>query len=81
MIFSGMTLNMEREKKRKKKKVLHETHYSSDFDNRKDEFGFTIGFDSEEVDHDNGDEKDSHKDRLAKVFVPVANGKSAGDDL
>jgi hypothetical protein len=41
--------------------ALHEAYHGCDFDNGKDEFGFTVGFHAEQVDDDNGDEENGDK--------------------
>lgn len=56
---------------RKMDENLHESYYSGDLDDGKDELCLAVSFCAKEVDDENDDQEHSHKDGLVKLLIPV----------
>jgi hypothetical protein len=56
---------------------VHEAHNCGDFYEREYVLCFSVCFDAEEIDDDNGEKKNGDEYGLAQVFVPVSYRKGA----
>ena len=59
----------------------HEPDNGGNFDDGEYELGFAVAFYTRQVDKNNDEEENSHKNGWVQRWIPIPNGQRASDDL